>query len=102
MSNPIGTMGDKIKTRKRPRHGTQCVFQYQQTETQDNPHKKFKISVFGPRSYNSLPKYMRDIENSETEKFKLEPYKFLELIPDEPKLCHRCKKQQHPRPAISS
>ena len=33
-----------------------------------------------------LPKYLRDIENVETEKFKFELDKFQELIPDEPKM----------------
>ena len=44
------------------------------------------ITVFGPRLYNSLPKYPRDIEIVKTEKFKFELDKFLELIPDEPKM----------------
>ena len=44
------------------------------------------ITVFGPRLYNSLPKYLRDIESVKTEKFKFELDKFLELNPDEPKM----------------
>ena len=44
------------------------------------------MTLFGPRLYNSLPKYLRDIESVKTEKFKLEHDKFLELIPDEPKI----------------
>ena len=41
--NIDGTMGHKIKTRKHPRHGIQCVIQYiQQTETQHNPFKKLQ------------------------------------------------------------
>ena len=44
------------------------------------------ITIFGPRLYNSLPKYPRDIEIVRTEKFKFELDKFLELIPDEPKM----------------
>ena len=44
------------------------------------------ITVFGPRLYNSLPKYLSDIESVKTEKFKFELDKFLELIPDEPKI----------------
>ena len=37
--------------------------------------------------YNSLPKYLRDIESVNTEIFKLEQIpEFLELIPDEPKM----------------
>ena len=82
--NIDGTMGHKIKTRKHPRHGTQCVIQY---PTNRNPAPSLQentITVFGPRLYNSLPKYLRDIEIIKTEKFKFELDKFLELIPDEP------------------
>ena len=43
-------------------------------------------NLFGPRLYNSLPKYLRDIESVKTENFKFELDKFLELIPDEPKI----------------
>ena len=46
------------------------------------------ITVFGPRLYNSLPKYLRDIESVKTEKFKFELDKFLKLIPDEPKMAN--------------
>ena len=56
------TMGRKIKTRKHPRHGTQCVIQY---PTNRNPAQSLQenaITVFGPRLYNSLPKYLRDIK----------------------------------------
>ena len=42
------------------------------------------ITVFVPRLYNSLLKYLRDIESIKTEKLKFELDKFLELIPDEP------------------
>ena len=83
--NIYGTMGHKIKTRKHPRHGTQCVIQY---PTNRNPAQSLQenaLTVFGPRLYNSLPKYLRDIENVKTEKFKFELGKFLELIPDESK-----------------
>ena len=69
-----------------------------------NPAQSFQenaITVFGPRLYNSLPKYLRDSESVKTEKLK-----FLELISDQPKmrmqLCHRIRKQEHPRPAHSS
>ena len=44
------------------------------------------ITVFLPRLYNSLPKYLRDIESVKTEKFKFELDKFLDTIPDEPKM----------------
>ena len=80
------TMGHTIKTRKHPRHGTQCVIQY---PTNRNPAQSLQenaITVFGPRLYNSFPKYVRDIESVKTEKFKFKLDKFLELIPDEPKM----------------
>ena len=44
------------------------------------------ITVFGPRLYNSLPIYLRDIESVKTEKFIIKLDKFLDLIPDEPKM----------------
>ena len=44
------------------------------------------ITVFGPRLYNSLPKYLSDIESIKTEKFKFELDKFLELISDQLKM----------------
>ena len=103
--NIDGTMGHKIKTRKHPRHGTQCAIQY---PTNRNPAQSLQenaITVFGPRLCNSLPKYLIDIESVKTEKFKFEHDKFLELIPYPPnnaKLCHLIRKQQHPLPAHSS
>ena len=84
--NIDGTMGHTIKNRKHPRHGTQCVIQY---PTKANPAESLQenaITVFGPRLYNLLPKYLRDIESVKTEKFKFELDKFLELIPDKLKM----------------
>ena len=84
--NIDGTMGHKIKSRKHPRHGTQSVIQY---PTNRNPAQSLQenvITVFGPRLYNSLPKYLRDIESVKTEKFKFELDTFLELTPDQPKM----------------
>ena len=55
----------------------------------------FSWTVFGPQLYNSLPKYLRDIESVKTEKFKFELDKFLELIPGNPKcptICNRIRK----------
>ena len=79
-------MGHKIETRKHPRHGTLCVIQY---PTNRNPAQTLQengITVFGPRLYNSLPKYLRNVESFKTEKLKYELDKFLELILDEPKM----------------
>ena len=79
-------MGHKMKTRKYPRHGTQCVIQYPTNRNPSQSLQENAITVFGPRLYNSLPKYLRDIESVKTEKFKFELDKFLELIPDQPKM----------------
>ena len=84
--NIDGTMRHKIKFRKHPRHGTQCVIQY---PTNINPAQSLQenaLTVFGPRLYNSLPKYLRDFESVKTEKFKFELDKLKELIPDGPKM----------------
>ena len=80
------TMLHTIKTRKHSRHGTQCIIRY---PTNRNPAQSLQenaITVFGPRLYNLLLKYLRDIESVKSEKFKFELDKFLELIPDEPKM----------------
>ena len=84
--NIDGTIGHTIKTRKHSRHGTQCVIHY---PTNRNPAQSLQenaITVFGRRLYNSLPKYLRDIESVKTEKFKFELDKCLDSIPDEPKM----------------
>ena len=73
----------QIEDRKHPRHGTQCVIQY---PTNRNPEQSFQenvITAFGPWLYNSLPKYLRDIESFKTENLKFELDWFLGLIPDE-------------------
>ena len=80
------TMGYKIKSRKHPRHGRECVIQTQTNRNPGQSLQKNEITVFGPRLYNSLPKYQTDIESVKTEKFKLELDKFLHLISDEPKM----------------
>ena len=92
-----GTIGNTIKTRKHPRHGTQCVIQYPTNRHPAQSLQENAITVFGPRLYNSLPKYLRHIESVKTEKFKFELYKFLDTIPDQPKMvnyiCHSIRKQ---------
>ena len=78
-----GTIGNTIK---HLRQGTQCIIQY---PTNRNPAQSLHenaITVFGSRLYNSLPKYLRDIESIKTEKFKFEIYKFLNTIPDQTKM----------------
>ena len=85
-ANINGTMRHKIKTRHHPRHGTQCVIEYPINRNPAQSLQENAIKVFGPRLYNSLPKYLRDIESVKNENFKFELDKFLELIPDEPKM----------------
>ena len=80
------TIGHTIKTRKHPRHGTQCVIQHPINRNPAQSLQENAITVFGPRLYNSLPKYLRDIESVKTEKFKFELDKFLNTIPDQPKM----------------
>ena len=84
--NIDGTMGHRTKIRKHPRHGTQCVIQHPTNRNPAQSLQKNAITVFGPRLYNSLPKYLRDIDSVKTEKFKFELDKFLELITDKPKM----------------
>ena len=86
--NIDGTMGHKIKTRNHPRHGTRCIIEYPINRNPTQSIQKNAITVFGPRLYNSLFKYLRDIEIVKTEKFKFELDKFLELITDQPKMPH--------------
>ena len=74
--NIDGTIGHTIKTRKHPRHGTHCAIQY---PTNRNPAQSLQenaITVFGPGLYNSLPKYLRDIESVKTENSNLSSTSF--------------------------
>ena len=94
-ANIDGTMGHKMKTRKHPRHGTQCIVQY---PTNRNPAQFLQenaMTVIGPWWPKYLrdiywqlvfPKYLRDIKSVRTEKFKFKLNKFLEHIFDEPKM----------------
>ena len=66
-------------------HITQCVIQYPTNRNSAQSFQENAITVW-PWPYNSLPKYLRDIESVKTEKLKFEHDKFLEFIPDEPKM----------------
>ena len=84
--NINGTMGHKIKNRNLPSHGKQCVIEY---STNRNPAESLQenaITVFWPRLYNSLHKYLRDIDSVKTDTFKFDLDNCLELIPDENKM----------------
>ena len=65
--NIDGTMADKIKTRKHPRHGTQRVIQYPTIRNLAQSLLGNAKIVFGPRLFNSLQKYLRDVESVKTE-----------------------------------
>ena len=56
----------KTKTRKHPRHGTQCVIQYPINENPAQSRQENAITVFGPQLYNSVLKYLRDINSVKT------------------------------------
>ena len=78
--------GAQNKNQKTPKTWNTMLIQY---STNRNPAESLQenaVTVFGPRLYNSLSKYLRVIESAKTEKFKFELDKFLELIPDEPKM----------------
>ena len=84
--NIDGTIGHTIKTRKHPRHGTQCIIHY---PTNRNPAQSLQenaVTAFGPLLYNSLLKYLRDIESVKTKKINFELDKFLDTIPDQQKM----------------
>ena len=61
--NIDGIIGHTIKTRKHPRHGTQCIIQYPTNRNQSQSLQENAITVFGPWLYNSLLKHLRDIES---------------------------------------
>ena len=84
VKNIDGTMGHKMKTRKHPRTSptltyslTQCVIKYPTNRNPAQSPQENNITIFGPRLYNSLPKYLRYIESVKTEKLKFELDKFL-------------------------
>ena len=67
--------------------GWECVIQYPINGKPSRiPSRKCNNCIWASGVRKSLPKYLRDIISVKTEKFKLEHDKFLELIPDEPKM----------------
>ena len=66
--NIDGTIGHTIKARKHSTQhcGTQFIIQYPTNRNPAQSLQKNAITVFGPRLYNSLPKYLRDIESVKT------------------------------------
>ena len=65
------------------------TLQYDPAMNMFNPAQSLQvnaITVFGPRLHNPLSKYLTDIQSVKTEKFKFELDKFLDTIPDQPKM----------------
>lgn len=62
---------------KIPKTNTKCVRKIQTL-------KQNQISLIGPRLFNCLPKYLRDITNTTTDTMKNKLDRFLATIPDEP------------------
>ena len=44
----------------------QCIIEYPTNRDPAESLKETAINVFGPRLYNSLPKYLRDIKSAKT------------------------------------
>ena len=53
MPNIDGAMGHRIKNRKRPRLGIQCVIQYPINRNPAQSLPENAITVFGPRLYTT-------------------------------------------------
>ena len=93
--NIDGRMGHKIKTRKHPRHRTQCVIQYPTNRNpSQSPSRKCNNCIWAS-VVQLVAKYLRKIESIKTKKF-------LELIPYEPNYVtaagsNSILDQQHPR-----
>ena len=83
---PNAQWGHKIKQENIHYMEHSALFSIQQTETQHQSLQEIAITVFGPRLYNSLKNYLRDIESVKTEKFKFKLDKFLDTILDQPKM----------------
>ena len=63
--NAVSAMGHKINTRNQQRHGTQFVTD-QTYRNLEQSLQQNAITVLWPRLYNSLPKYLSDIESVKT------------------------------------
>ena len=62
MPNINGTIGHKMKTRNHPRLRTHSVITYPPNRNPAQSLRKNAITLFGPWLYNSMPKYLSDIE----------------------------------------
>ena len=85
-NRPIWPQGKQFNENFKRAHGTQCIIEYQTNRYPAQSFQENPITVFAPRLYNSLPKYLKDIEIVKTEKFKFELDEFLELISSKPKI----------------
>ena len=77
--------GTQNKNQKPIKTRTQCVIDYPISRNPAQSIQENAITVFVSRLYNSL-KCVKYIESVKTAEFKFKLEKFLELIPDEPKI----------------
>ena len=78
-----------VTTRTHPRLGIMCVPPKVNIRSGRLTTIRYhSLSVVGPRLYNSLPKYLRDLNNVSNETFKNRLDNFLRSVPDEPCLDH--------------
>ena len=74
--NIDAAMGHKIKTRNHPWHGTQGVMvfciEYTANRNPVQSRQENSITVIITLLYNSLPKFLRDVECVKTEKFQFQ------------------------------
>ena len=86
VSNIDGNNGAHNKNQKTSKTwNTVCYSVSNKQKTSTIPSRECNQCIW-PRLYNSLPKYLSDIESVKTEKFKFELDKFLETIPDQQKM----------------
>ena len=102
--NIDGTMGHKIKTRKHLRHGTQCLFSIQQTETQHIPFKKCNNCIWASfvRLVAKISERHLKYQNWIIKIWARQISRAHSWWAKNAQLCHRIRKQQHPRTAHSS
>ena len=78
--------GGQNKSQKTPKTWNTVHYSVSNNQKSSTIPSRKCNNVVGPLLYNSLPKYLRNIKSVQTEKFKFELNKFLELFPDEPKM----------------
>ena len=79
-----------ISWKDNPRRGRSCELQrpHSRASTRVKTLKENSFSIRGPKLFNTLPRNIRDSEELSLEQFKSKLDKFLQTIPDQPKLPH--------------